>query len=71
MFPGLSQISSTSSQASYPPANGDDQTAYNNDNKDFMGYETNNAGTYAYPQEGMYDVEANDVNEPGNIDMSR
>ncbi|KAG6459416.1 uncharacterized protein LOC115449453 [Manduca sexta] len=68
---GISQLSATSSQASYPPANGDDQVGYNTDNKDFMGYETNAAGTYAYPQEGMYGMDANDVNELGNVDMSR
>ncbi|XP_075986758.1 protein Osi24 [Anticarsia gemmatalis] len=66
---GISHLSATSSQASYPPANADDQTGYNSDNKDFMGYETNQAGTFAYPQDGMYD--ANDVNELGNVDMSR
>ncbi|CAH0721064.1 unnamed protein product, partial [Brenthis ino] len=67
---GISQISAASSQASYPPANGDDQTAYNNDNKDFMGYETNPAATYAYSQDELYG-NANDVNDLSNIDMSR
>ncbi|CAB3257654.1 unnamed protein product [Arctia plantaginis] len=67
---GLSHISASSSQASYPPATVDDQTGYNTDNKDFMGYETNQAGSYAYPQDGMYG-DANDVNELGNVDMSR
>ncbi|XP_004926131.1 uncharacterized protein LOC101743499 [Bombyx mori] len=65
---GISHLSATSSQASYPPANMDDTNAYNNDNKDFMGYETNPTGTYAYPQD--YATEGNDM-EPGNIDMSR
>ncbi|CAH2097115.1 unnamed protein product [Euphydryas editha] len=67
---GISHISAASSQASYPPANGDDQTAYNNDNKDFMGYETNPAATFAYTQDEMYGAE-NDVNDMSNIDMSR
>ncbi|XP_068625391.1 uncharacterized protein Osi24 [Battus philenor] len=70
---GISQISAASSQASYPPANGDDQSAYNNDNKDFMGYDTNQAGSYSYPQESLYEAmaEANDVNDMSNVDMSR
>ncbi|KPJ07304.1 hypothetical protein RR48_03284 [Papilio machaon] len=69
---GISQLSAASSQASYPPANTDDQSAYN-DNKDFMGYDTNQAGSYAYPQEGLYEAmaEANDVNDLSNVDMSR
>lgn len=70
VFLGLSHISASSSQASYPPVATDDQTGYNTDNKDFMGYETNQAGTYTYPQDGMYG-DANDVNELGNVDMSR
>ncbi|KAI8423230.1 hypothetical protein MSG28_014265 [Choristoneura fumiferana] len=32
----------------------DDQTQYSNDQKDFMAYETDPAGAYAYPQDGMY-----------------
>ncbi|CAH0697214.1 unnamed protein product [Spodoptera exigua] len=68
---GLSTISASSSQASYPPANVDDQVGYNTDNKDFMGYETSQTGTYAYPQDGMYGADANDVNDLGNVDMSR
>ncbi|CAG4964276.1 unnamed protein product [Parnassius apollo] len=70
---GISQLSAASSQASYPPANTDDQSAYNNDNKDVMGYETNQAGSYSYPQEGLYEAmaEANDVNDLSNVDMSR
>ncbi|CAK1594321.1 unnamed protein product [Parnassius mnemosyne] len=70
---GISQLSAASSQASYPPANADDQSAYNNDNKDIMGYETNQAGTYSYPQDGLYEAmaEANDVNDLSNVDMSR
>lgn len=68
---GLSTISASSSQASYPPANVDDQVGYNSDNKDFMGYETSQTGTYAYPQDGMYGADANDVNDLGNVDMSR
>ncbi|KPJ03648.1 hypothetical protein RR46_04260 [Papilio xuthus] len=69
---GISQLSAASSQASYPPANTDDQSAYN-DNKDFMGYDTNQAGSYAYPQEGLYEAmaEANDANDLSNVDMSR
>ncbi|XP_026754295.2 uncharacterized protein LOC113514410 [Galleria mellonella] len=69
---GISQLSATSSQASYPPANTDDQIGYNNDNKDFMGYETNPAGSYAYPQDGngFYNTDPND-NDLSNIDMSR
>ncbi|VVC93257.1 unnamed protein product [Leptidea sinapis] len=68
---GISHLSATSSQASYPPANTDDQGAYNNDNKDFMGYETNQAGTYAYNDELYGNGDANDINDPSNIDMSR
>ncbi|CAH0597888.1 unnamed protein product [Chrysodeixis includens] len=68
---GLSTLSASSSQASYPPANVDDQVGYNSDNKDFMGYETSPTGTFAYPQDGMYGNEATDVNEVGNVDMSR
>ncbi|XP_072935356.1 uncharacterized protein Osi24 isoform X2 [Epargyreus clarus] len=70
---GISQLSATSSQASYPPANVDDQNGYSNDNKDFMGYETNPAGSYMYPQDGMYGnmEENNDVNDMSNVDMSR
>lgn len=67
---GISHISAASSQASYPPANGDDPTAYNNDNKDFMGYETNPAATFAYTQDDMSGAD-NDVNDMSNIDMSR
>ncbi|XP_064074888.1 uncharacterized protein LOC113398107 [Vanessa tameamea] len=67
---GISHLSAASSQASYPPANGDDQTAYNNENKDFMGYETNPAATFAYTQDDMYGNE-NDVNDLSNVDMSR
>ncbi|CAH2059550.1 unnamed protein product, partial [Iphiclides podalirius] len=70
---GISQLSAASSQASYPPANPDDQSAYNNDNKDFMGYDSNQAGSYSYPQEGLYEAmaEANDANDLSNVDMSR
>ncbi|XP_059050504.1 uncharacterized protein LOC131845456 [Achroia grisella] len=70
---GISQLSATSSQASYPPANTDDQAGYSNDNKDFMGYETNPAGSYAYPQDGngFYNADPNDNNDLSNIDMSR
>ncbi|KAJ8715440.1 hypothetical protein PYW07_009922 [Mythimna separata] len=69
---GLSTISASSSQASYPPVNAEDQVGYNSDNKDFMGYETSQTGTFAYPQDGMaYGTDANDVNELGNVDMSR
>ncbi|KAM3957968.1 protein Osi24 [Aphomia sociella] len=69
---GISQLSATSSQASYPPANADDQAAFSNDNKDFMGYETNPAGAYAYPQDanGFYNTDPND-NDLSNVDMSR
>ncbi|PZC71256.1 hypothetical protein B5X24_HaOG213742 [Helicoverpa armigera] len=67
---GLSTISASSSQASYPPANVDDQVGYNADNKDIMGYETSQTGTFAYPQDSMYG-DSNDVNELGNVDMSR
>ncbi|XP_053619717.1 uncharacterized protein Osi24 [Plodia interpunctella] len=67
---GISQLSATSSQASYPPVQGD-QTGYNSDNKDFMGYETNLAGAYAYPQDDMYgNMDGNDVNDL-QVDMSR
>ncbi|KAJ0170898.1 hypothetical protein K1T71_013670 [Dendrolimus kikuchii] len=71
---GISQLSAASSQASYPPMNADtDQTGYNNnENKDYVGYETNQAGTYAYAQDGMYQsLDNNDANEVGNVDMSR
>ncbi|CAG9569478.1 unnamed protein product [Danaus chrysippus] len=64
---GISQVSAASSQASYPPANTDDQTAYNNDH---MGYETNPAATYAYT-DGMYGNDANDMSDLSNVDMSR
>ncbi|XP_039760807.1 uncharacterized protein LOC120634360 [Pararge aegeria] len=68
---GISQISAASSQASYPPANTDDQTAYNNDNNNFMGYETNPAATYAYSPDMYGNMEVNDVNDQSTIDMSR
>ncbi|XP_013185059.1 uncharacterized protein LOC106130704 [Amyelois transitella] len=69
---GISQLSATSSQASYPPVQGDDQTGYNSDNKDFMGYETNPAGNYAYPQDDLYGNmgDGNDGNDL-QVDMSR
>lgn len=67
---GISHLSATSSQASYPPANVDDQMGYSTDNKDFMGFETNQAGTYAYNQDETY-TDANEMNELGNVDMSR
>ncbi|XP_038219538.1 uncharacterized protein LOC119837834 [Zerene cesonia] len=67
---GISHLSATSSQASYPPANADDQSAYSNDNKDFMGYETNQAGTYAFAQD-YGNMDPNDANDLSNIDMSR
>ncbi|CAH2215988.1 jg505, partial [Pararge aegeria aegeria] len=67
----ISQISAASSQASYPPANTDDQTAYNNDNNNFMGYETNPAATYAYSPDMYGNMEVNDVNDQSTIDMSR
>ncbi|XP_049880704.1 uncharacterized protein LOC126377090 [Pectinophora gossypiella] len=67
---GISQLSASSSQASYPPATVDDQGGYSNDNKDFMGYETNPNGAYAYPQDGYY-ADPNEVNDLSNVDMSR
>lgn len=73
-FSGISQLSASSSQASYPPANADDQDAYNNENKDFMGYETDPAGSFAYPDgQNLYANmgDANDVNNLANVDMSR
>ncbi|CAH0401562.1 unnamed protein product [Chilo suppressalis] len=69
---GISQLSATSSQASYPPANTDEQAGYSNDNKDFMGYETNPAGAYAYPNDGLYgNMDPNEANDLSNVDMSR
>ncbi|XP_045780321.1 uncharacterized protein LOC123877551 [Maniola jurtina] len=68
---GISQISAASSQASYPPANTDDQMAYNNDNGNFMGYETNPAATYAYSPDMYGNMEANDVNDAAGDDSSR
>ncbi|XP_052745048.1 uncharacterized protein LOC112056885 [Bicyclus anynana] len=67
---GISQISAASSQASYPPAN-TDETAYNNDNGNFMGYETNPAATYAYSPDMYGNMDGNDVNDQSSIDMSR
>ncbi|XP_063369091.1 uncharacterized protein LOC134657461 [Cydia amplana] len=68
---GISQLSASSSQASNPPAV-DDQTSYSNDQKDFMAYETDPTGAYAYPQDGMYvNVDPADVNDLSNVDMSR
>ncbi|XP_073963095.1 protein Osi24 [Choristoneura fumiferana] len=69
---GISQLSASSSQASNPPAV-DDQTQYSNDQKDFMAYETDPAGAYAYPQDGMYVnmADPSDVNDLSNVDMSR
>ncbi|CAK1541105.1 unnamed protein product [Leptosia nina] len=64
---GISHLSATSSQASYPPANTEDPNNY--DNKDFMGYETNQAGTYAYAQE--YGNGEGDSSDLANVDMSR
>ncbi|CAG4979108.1 unnamed protein product [Colias eurytheme] len=66
---GISHISAASSQASYPPAN-TDESAYNNDNKDIMGYETNQAGTFAFAQD-YGNMDPNDANDLSNIDMSR
>ncbi|KAL4707048.1 hypothetical protein ACJJTC_014327, partial [Scirpophaga incertulas] len=67
---GISQLSASSSQASYPPQNEDQ--GYNSENKDFMGYETNPTGTYAYPNDGFYtNMESNDGGELSNVDMSR
>ncbi|XP_028176423.1 uncharacterized protein LOC114364453 isoform X1 [Ostrinia furnacalis] len=68
---GISQLSASSSQASYPPAPADDQTGYNNDNKDFMGYETSPTGAYAYPNDGFYGNMDQDANDLSNVDMSR
>ncbi|KAJ2940076.1 hypothetical protein O0L34_g14112 [Tuta absoluta] len=63
---GISQLSASSSQASYPPAN--PQMEEQGYSADPMGYETNPAGTLAYPQDGMYVVDDNDLS---NVDMSR
>ncbi|GBP35616.1 hypothetical protein EVAR_33818_1 [Eumeta japonica] len=52
---GLSQLSASSSQASYPPMNAEDVDAYSQ-NKDVMGYESDPAGGLAYPGEGQYDM---------------
>lgn len=69
---GISHLSATSSQASFPPANVDEQDAYNNEN--FMGYETDPAGNDAYPDgTALYTnmAEANGVNDLSNVDLSR
>ncbi|CAH4036941.1 unnamed protein product [Pieris brassicae] len=61
---GISTLSATSSQASYPPANNEDPSY---DNKEaFMGYETNNAGQFAL-QDYNGETDPNDNTD----DMSR
>ncbi|CAF4869289.1 unnamed protein product [Pieris macdunnoughi] len=61
---GISTLSATSSQASYPPANNEDPSY---DNKEaFMGYETNNAGQFAL-QDYNGETDPNDSAD----DMSR
>ncbi|XP_041985418.1 uncharacterized protein LOC121737785 [Aricia agestis] len=64
---GLSQLSAASSQASYPPANGEDPTSYDN-NKDFMGYETNQAESYLYQDGNNYEGDGNDLS---SLDITR
>ncbi|KOB69065.1 Osiris 21 [Operophtera brumata] len=64
----IKSLSAGSSQASYPPMTAEEPTSYNSDQKDVMGYETNQQGTYVYPD--MYGTTEPEANDLGNIDMS-